>query len=82
MDVFGVEADGLQDSQRLGQNLVADAVAGHGHYGVLSHSCSFSFHLSAVLCFACESNAESKDSIAKQLRFSFEGWRARAPAPH
>ena len=42
MNVFGVEADGFQDSQGLGKDLIADAVARHGHYCVFRHSCSFS----------------------------------------
>ena len=28
MNVFGVEADGFQNANRLGKNLVADAIAG------------------------------------------------------
>jgi hypothetical protein len=35
--VLGVEADGVQHTDRLGENGLTDAVARHAHYGVLGH---------------------------------------------
>ena len=37
MNVFGVEADGFQDADRLGKNLVANAVSGHGYDRMFGH---------------------------------------------
>src|SRR5262249_14972454 len=40
VDIVGVEADGFEDAQSLGKNLIADAVSRHGDYGVLGHMSS------------------------------------------
>jgi hypothetical protein len=40
MDVLGVEADRFQNPQRLRQNLISDAISGHGNDCVFRHDCS------------------------------------------
>ncbi len=42
MNVLGIKADSLQDTHRLGKNLVADAVARHRDHRVFSHESRFS----------------------------------------
>jgi hypothetical protein len=41
VNVFRIEPDSLQNSHRLGQNLIADSVPGHRNYGVFRHSLSY-----------------------------------------
>jgi hypothetical protein len=43
MDVVSVEADSSEDAQAFREDLVTDAVAGHGDYRVLRHESRFSF---------------------------------------
>src|SRR5258708_26489471 len=47
MNVLGVEGDCLQHSQRLRENLVSDAVSGHGNYCVFRHDCSLELNSTA-----------------------------------
>jgi len=37
MNVFRVEADSVQNANGLGQDLVANAVSGHGYDGMFGH---------------------------------------------
>ena len=39
VDVFGLEADGVEHPNRLGQDLIANAVSGHGYDGMFCHEC-------------------------------------------
>jgi hypothetical protein len=43
VNVVGLEADGVEDADRLGENLTANAISGHGYDGVFRHMNSFYF---------------------------------------